>query len=108
MQRKPDVETTKDGRVILRNNAYKKMKCELRRLAGCCCEKCGRRVMNGDVEHRHGRGGGRRDDRIFVNGKRNLFYWCRECHTPRHSPPKVCPPKPEKLSDAEFRELLGI
>lgn len=107
MNRKPDIDVQKDGRVILRGVAYSKMKAKLRDLANSCCEKCSRHLGRGegDVEHPNGRGGGRRDDRIFVDGKRNLYFWCRECHSPRHSPLKVCPPKP---TESEFNELLGL
>lgn len=33
-----------------------------------------------DTHHRRGRGGGKRDDRITILGKRNLMACCRTCH----------------------------
>ena len=33
-----------------------------------------------DVHHRRGRGGGKRDDRIYIVGKMNLLACCRNCH----------------------------
>lgn len=33
-----------------------------------------------DIHHRRGRGGGKRDDRIWILGKRNLKACCRACH----------------------------
>lgn len=77
--RKPDVIERKDGRIELRGMAYTKMRTRLRELAGNRCEECGRFDMNGDAHHGKGRGAGKRDDRIFVDGKRNLFYLCRGC-----------------------------
>lgn len=105
MNRKPDIDVQKDGRVILRGLAYSKMKSKLRELAGGRCERCGMYVQQGDVEHKAGRGGGKRDDRIFVDGKRNLEYLCRKCHTGRHVPEKVIAAKP---TEQEFNDLLGI
>jgi hypothetical protein len=80
-KKKPDIDVQKDGRVILRGMAYTRMKVKLGQLADWKCENegCGRRVMQGDVHHANGRGGGKRDDRIFVDGKRNLLYYCRAC-----------------------------
>jgi hypothetical protein len=105
MNRKPDIDVQGDGRVILRGNAYRKMKVKLRTLANGRCEKCGAYVMQGDVEHINGRGGGRRDDRIFVKGVRNLLYLCRPCHHWRHTDAKPCPAKP---TEQEFDDILGI
>lgn len=103
--RKPEIEEQRDGRIILRGMAYQKMKAKLRELAQNKCETCGKFTLSGDVEHVNGRGGGRRDDRIFVKGKRNLKYLCRICHTGRHEGDKPVPAKP---TEAEFDELLGI
>jgi hypothetical protein len=104
-KKKPDIDVQKDGRVILRGVAYAKMRLKLARLANWLCEKCGKSTGDGDVHHANGRGGGRRDDRIFVDGKRNLFYWCRHCHSGRHIPDKVVPPK---MDDQSFNEMLGL
>jgi hypothetical protein len=106
-KKKPDIDVQKDGRVILRGLAYAKMKHKLRQLAGNCCEnrECGCYTRDGDVHHANGRGGGKRDDRIFVNGERNLLYYCRSCHDGKHVPEKVVP---AKMSDQDFNEMLGI
>jgi hypothetical protein len=104
-KRKPDIDVQKDGRVILRGVAYSKMKKKLMTLALWTCENCGLHTVDGDVHHPNGRGGGRRDDRIFVDGIRNLFYWCRSCHSGHHVPKKVIPTKP---TEQEFDDLLGI
>jgi hypothetical protein len=104
-KKKPDIDVQKDGRVILRGAAYAKMKNKLRRIAGGKCENCGAHCENGDVHHPFGRGGGRRDDRIVVDGIRNLFYWCRSCHSGHHVQEKVVP---AKMSDQDFNEMLGI
>ena len=107
--KKPDIEITKDGRVILRGAAYQKMRMKLCNLAGERCENdgCGKYtpLASGDAHHPNGRGGGKRDDRIFVEGKRNLYWHCRPCHSGKHIPEKVVPAKP---TEAEFEELLGI
>jgi hypothetical protein len=100
------LESQKDGRVILRGTAYLKMKARLRALANRTCEKCGDYIGDrGDVHHQNGRGGGKRDDRIVIDGKRNLLYYCRSCHDGKHIPAKVVP---AKMSDQDFNDLLGI
>jgi hypothetical protein len=104
-KKKPDIDVQKDGRVILRGVAYAKMKAKLRNLADSRCENCGHGTVDGDVHHPSGRGGGKRDDRIYVDGKRNLFYWCRSCHSGHHVPEKVVP---AKMSDQDFETMLGI
>jgi hypothetical protein len=104
-KKKPDIDVQKDGRVILRGVAYAKMKRKLGELAEYRCENCGEHTIIGDVHHPNGRGGGRRDDRIYVDGIRNLFYWCRACHSGHHVPEKVVP---AKMSDQDFNEMLGI
>jgi hypothetical protein len=104
-KKKPDIDVQKDGRVILRGLAYRRMKGKLFAEAGGRCESCGKKTLDGDVHHPNGRGGGRRDDRIFVDGIRNLFYWCRSCHSGHHVPEKVVP---AKMSDQDFNEMLGI
>ncbi len=104
-QKKPDVIVRRDGRIELRGLAYTRMKAKLRELAENKCEECGRYDTKGDVHHKLGRGGGKRDDRIFVDGVRQLFYYCRKCHGGKHQPDKVVPPK---MNDAEFNELLGL
>jgi hypothetical protein len=53
-----------------------KGKCELG-LSGACPG----RTEWLDVHHRRGRGGGKRDDRIWVDGMRNLLAVCRPCHS---------------------------
>lgn len=103
--RKPDVIERKDGRIELRGMAYAKMKNKLRQLAGNRCEQCGCYTMVGDAHHGKGRGAGKRDDRIFVNGERNLFYFCRGCHSGKHVPAKVVP---AKMSESEFDAMLGL
>ena len=107
MNRKPEIRVMRDGRLILSGLAYKKMKSLLVSLAGNRCEKCGTHCGSqiGDVHHENGRGGGKRDDRIFVDGKRNLFYWCRSCHSGHHVPEKVVPAKP---TESEFNAILGL
>jgi hypothetical protein len=69
--------------------------------------RCNKFTLQGDVEHiqTRGLGGGKRDDRIFVDGKRNLEYLCRQCHTGRHVPDKVLP---AKVSDSELMDILGV
>jgi hypothetical protein len=67
----------KGGRVLLFGTFYTAMKRKLMELADNKCERCGKFTLQGDVEHIVGRGGGKRDDRIFVNGKRNLEYLCQ-------------------------------
>lgn len=51
----------------------------LRKLAENHCENCGH-SCHGDAHHRYGRGGGKRDDRIWRDGRRNLLLLCRLCH----------------------------
>ena len=106
---KSDIRTMKDGRLILRNGSlpYARMRRELAGLAAFCCEECGVRVElnEGHADHVYGRGGGRRDDRIFVAGRRNLRWLCPGCHSGKHNP-KAVPSK--KMSDAEFKQLLGL
>lgn len=61
-------------------------------LAHECCESCGKRVIleAGHAHHIFGRGGGRRDDRIFIWVgtllQRNLLWLCQECHDKIHRP----------------------
>lgn len=105
ISRKPEIDEQKDGRIILRGMAYRKMKAKLRELAEDKCERCGKFTMQGDVEHVHKRGAGKRDDRIFVDGVRNLIYLCRQCHAGRHVPSKVVPAKP---TEQEFNNILGL
>lgn len=105
ISRKPDIDEQKDGRIILRGNAWKKMRLKLKSLAKGMCEMCQDHTENGDAHHVNGRGGGRRDDRIFVDGKRNMLYVCRECHTGKHVPKKVVPAKP---TEQEFDAILGL
>jgi hypothetical protein len=104
-KRKADIIERRDGRIELRGAAYTKMKNKLREIAGNKCEECGRYDSQGDAHHKRGRGAGKRDDRIFVNGERNLFYLCRHCHSGRHIPDKVVPPK---MDDQSFNEMLGL
>jgi 5-methylcytosine-specific restriction endonuclease McrA len=105
ISRKPDIGVQKDGRVILRGNAYKKMRLRLKGIAQGRCELCGKHCEDGDVHHLHGRGGGRRDDRIVVDGERRLQYACRQCHSGKHIPQKVVPAKP---TAEEFDAMLGL
>lgn len=97
----------KGDRVLLFGTFYAQMKRKLRELANNQCERCGKFTMQGDVEHItiRGMGAAKRDDRIFVNGKRNLLYLCRTCHSGRHIPDKVVPAKP---TESEFDALLGL
>ena len=104
------IEVKRDGRVLLFGTYYQQMKAKLRQLANGYCEKCGTYVgANGDVHHRNGRGGGKRDDRIIIGdaagGARNLYYFCRSCHSGHHVPEKVVPAKP---TESEFDRLIGI
>lgn len=105
LNRKPDIIERKDGRIELRGAAYTKMKNKLRELAKSRCEECGKYDPNGDAHHGKGRGAGKRDDRIFVNGERQLYYLCRLCHSGRHAPAKVVP---AKMTDSEFDKMLGL
>lgn len=107
LRSKPQIEITKDGRLILRGTAYKKMRFKLKGIAKGMCEKCGKHCENGDVDHIQGRAAGKRNDRIFdpETGERVLQYLCRPCHTGKHVPEKVVP---AKLTDREFEELLGL
>jgi hypothetical protein len=102
---KSEIKVMLDGRVILTGHFYTKMKAQLKKLAGNCCERCKAYTSQGDVEHINGRGGGKRDDRIFIQGKRNLEYLCRRCHSKRHTPDKVLP---AKVSDSELMDILGV
>jgi hypothetical protein len=108
-KRKPEIEYTKDDRLILRGTAYHKMRVKLCALAEDKCENegCGRttHLQDGEAHHSKGRGGGRRDDRIFVDGKRNLFWYCKPCHSGKHVPAKVVPAKP---TEDEFSRMLGL
>jgi len=96
-----------DGRLELRGTLYQRMRSELCDLANQHCESCGRFVglVSGEVHHVNGRGGGRRDDRIVVGGKRNLKWACSFCHRGQHVPEKVIP---EKMSNEELRKVLGL
>lgn len=106
---KLEIEIKKDGRVILRGLSYHKMRVELCDLAQSHCEnkKCGRYTPldSGEAHHQAGRGGGRRDDRIFIKKKRNIYWYCKPCHSGKHIPNKVVPKKP---TAAEFKEILGL
>jgi hypothetical protein len=108
-KRKPEIEVEKDGRLILRGRAYHQMRVKLCGLAEEKCENegCGRRTVleDGEAHHTNGRGGGKRDDRIIIEGKRNLFWFCKPCHRGEHVPAKVVPAKP---TDKEFTEMLGL
>lgn len=104
---KPEYLERLDGRVELRGTLYQRMRSELCFLAGQHCEVCGRFVglVSGEVHHVNGRGGGRRDDRIMVDGKRNLKWACFSCHRGAHVPDKVVP---EKMTNEELRKVLGL
>jgi hypothetical protein len=104
---KSEIKVCRDGRVILKGAMYARMKMKLREMAENRCEACGMYAMQGDVEHvqARGLGGGKRDDRIFVDGKRQLKYLCRKCHTGRHQGTKVVP---AKVSDSELMDILGV
>lgn len=108
-KRKPDIEWTKDGRLILHRMAYHRMRVELCGLAQEHCEgeNCGRYtpLAAGEAHHEAGRGGGKRDDRIFIDGKRNLAWLCKWCHGGEHVEAKVVPKKP---SADEFKVMLGL
>ena len=106
--RKSEMRTMKDGRVILLGQLYSKMRIELCHLAEHKCEKCGdfTPLTRGHADHVNRRGGGRRDDRIFVEGKRNLRWLCPDCHEGKHNPKAV--PAKQKMSESEFRALLGL
>lgn len=110
---KPEYIERPDGRIELRGTLYTRMKRMLCELAGEECENCGRHtpLESGDPHHDtlKGMGGARRDDRIYISedGKRvrQLYWYCRRCHDGKHVPAKVVPEKP---SDAELREILGL
>lgn len=102
----------RDGRVKLTEQHYTQMRQLLCDLAGSHCEMdgCGKftGMASGQVDHiaLRGMGGARRDDRIFVDGKRQLRWVCPACHNGRHVPAKVVPEKAP--TGDEFKRLLGI
>lgn len=105
-----EVEVKKDGRVILHGAAYTRMRIKLCMLADQHCENCKRYTPLEEGEAHHGKtrqmGGGRRDDRIFVDDKRQLFWLCKGgCHREKHVPKKVVP---AKMSETDFERLLGL
>ena len=66
-------------RFIATKYGWRMVVARLRKLADNRCENCGCRCQ-GDPHHRYGRGGGKRDDRIWKDGRRNLLLLCRLCH----------------------------
>jgi len=79
-----------DGRVVLRGWLWRVRKLEVYEMDGRCCVQCGLRLdppgsgafHEAEIHHIGGRGmhGSKRDDRIFVEGKRNLETRCAYCH----------------------------
>ena len=106
-----EVHIYRDGRVRLSGSAYHRMRVALGELAQWKCELCGKYtgLGSGEVDHiaLRGMGGAKRDDRIMVEGKRQLRWVCRPCHDGRHVPPKVVPRK-QQVSDQELKEILGL
>jgi hypothetical protein len=78
-----DDPTAVDGkRFVATPHGWQKIRNMLNDRAGFKCEECGAMAYFGDAHHVYGRGngGGKRDDRIEVNGVRLLFWLCRGCH----------------------------
>ena len=91
-----EVRTRDDGSEVLRGRAKRDRWMEVYRLDGGRCVKCGKQLdppyaqsaNAAEVHHvprgrsKSGRGmsGWKRDDRIFVDGKRNLETLCRTSH----------------------------
>lgn len=82
----PERRVMRDGREILSGAAKRARWLAVYNLDGGRCRRCGRRldppytnsVDGAEVHHVEGRGmgGGKRDDRIFIDGKRNLETLC--------------------------------
>jgi hypothetical protein len=92
-RQRQEVRTMLDGREILSGAAKRARWMAVYDLDGGRCHRCGRRldlpytnsVNSAEIHHVEGRGmsGGKRDDRIFVDGKRNLETLCpglNRCH----------------------------
>ncbi len=90
---KPMITVYPDGREACRGSAWMKRKQEVWSSDGGNCVACGcitgrpgfpeqTTFAEAEIHHIHGRGmhGSKRDDRIFVNAKRNLDTRCWECH----------------------------
>ncbi len=104
---KSEMRVMRDGRVILSGKLYQRMKWTLCEMAGKFCESCGKYTPEfvGQVHHVDGRGAGKRDDRIFVEGQQKLRWYCPGCHGKAHVPEKVVP---SKVTDEELRTILGV
>jgi hypothetical protein len=109
MNQSPDLRVFRDGRVILRRGShlYRSMRWMLCELAGSHCEECGRYTPmdSGEAHHVNGSGGGKRDDRLFVDGVRQLNWLCKDCHRGTHDGPKPVPAKPTR---EELKRILGM
>jgi hypothetical protein len=72
-----------DGwRWVATHYGWERIKALVKSNAGSRCERCQNFEQWGDTHHIHGRGGGRRTDVLVLsNGKKNLEYLCRECHS---------------------------
>lgn len=81
-----DDSVSPDGkRFIATHYGWDKVKERVKTIANGRCElnlaaDCQGSTFWLDTHHRRGRGGGKRDDRIFISGKRNLIAGCRACH----------------------------
>lgn len=87
---KPMIMVYEDGREVCLGQAWADRKVEVWELDERRCVVCHRSLLSplertydaAQCHHIHGRGmaGGKRDDRIFVNGERNLNTLCWACH----------------------------
>jgi hypothetical protein len=80
-----DPQSPDGRRFIATHYGWDKVQARVRDLCGSRCEMnlseyCQGRTQWLDTHHRRGRGGGKRDDRIYILGKRNLLGVCRPCH----------------------------
>lgn len=96
------ISVTKDGRTILSNIDYTKLRRAAYERSGGVCEcGCGRSApwpqdslqiasWEGELDHIHGRGGGKRNDAL------SDVRWIRsDCHKGKHLGPKPVPSKRE-------------
>jgi hypothetical protein len=89
---RPQVRIMRDEREILSGAAWRERKIEVYLLDGGCCvgQACGKFLTppgrglanEAEIHHisRRGMAGSKRDDRVFVDGRRNLETRCRACH----------------------------
>ena len=80
-----DSQSPDGQRFIATHYGWERIRDRVKELAHGQCElniaeDCQPRTYWLDTHHRRGRGGGKRDDRIVILGKRNLVACCRQCH----------------------------